>query len=60
MHLRPRKTQIYQFLQMAVTIVTDLQYDLPLEERDDHTTPSSEELSSSIRAYLGCYYLSSA
>jgi hypothetical protein len=57
MHLRPRNSQVFQFLRMARNMVSDLKYD---SEGHDDVQPNSAKLSASGRAFLGCYYLSSS
>lgn len=57
-HLRPRNSQLRQFLQIAISLLTDLKYNVPPEQ--DESLSSKCELSEridGIRAYLGCYYL---
>lgn len=54
MQIRPMNLQVYQYLQIAISMVTDLRYDddsVPIPD-----TPCSIEAKN---ACLGCFYLSS-
>ncbi|KAF7585238.1 hypothetical protein BBP40_011605 [Aspergillus hancockii] len=59
MHLRPRSFQLYQYLQIAISMMVDLGFD------DDAVSESDTDQSLSFgaieakNACLGCYYLSS-
>jgi hypothetical protein len=66
MHLRPRSLQVFQILQIAITMIIDLHFDEVLE--DDEIISGAnllrvndgEDLRQSIRlAYLGAHFLSS-
>ena len=70
MHLSPRSRQVFQMLQIAITMVIDLKYDKFIEytqvqeagrSNGDADLDNQEELILvEQRAYLGCYYLSSS
>ena len=55
-HLRPKNRQAFQYLQMAVEIINDLELDQDPEPENRSLNVSDERLEK-IRTYLAAYYL---
>ncbi|KAF2095330.1 hypothetical protein NA57DRAFT_79820 [Rhizodiscina lignyota] len=64
MHLRPHSRQIFQVLQIAISMIIDLHFNESPNPRELASATVDQDKASFIRmtqaAYLGCYYLSSA
>jgi hypothetical protein len=69
MHLYPRRRQFSQFLQMAMNMIQEMHLDSPSDALSEDVGPTAKSqddsdgdkaLTDGTRAYLGCYYLSSA
>jgi hypothetical protein len=69
MHMSPRSRQVFQMLQIAITMVMDLKYDKFIEytqvleggRSDSRASLDQDDLIlTEQRAYLGCCYLSSS
>ncbi|KAF2418996.1 hypothetical protein EJ08DRAFT_738932 [Tothia fuscella] len=62
--LRPRNGQWWQFIQMAISLINDLEYNIPPKQESFSVSEEEElrkiERPEGIRAYMGCYYLSSS
>ncbi|KAH7321689.1 hypothetical protein BKA65DRAFT_86585 [Rhexocercosporidium sp. MPI-PUGE-AT-0058] len=70
-YFHPEREQIYQLCQMAVAMTVDLKLDKPLHQGQSHfnasdimpflghSLPSLAEIEA-MRAYLGCYFLTSS
>ena len=66
MHINPCRPQLFQILQIAISMITDLHLDEPWDEAVPRLEPSSniQSISGGLhlaaqRAYLGCYFISS-
>ena len=55
-HLRPKNRQAFQYLQMAVEIINDLELDQDPEPENRSLNVSDERLEN-IRTFLAAYYL---
>ncbi|KAL4775894.1 hypothetical protein BDW60DRAFT_177027, partial [Aspergillus nidulans var. acristatus] len=59
-YLDPRSRQTYQYLQMAISMVVELDLEQRIADLiEGPTVPGDLCSRETIRAYLGCYYLSS-